>query len=54
MNFKSLSGKVLDLDLGLNQLQQKGALVYEYNPLRVLRTNEDIVEDGVILYPRVV
>ena len=52
MNFKSLSGKSLNLDLGLNQLQQKGALVYEYNPLRVLRTNEDIRENGVIVYPK--
>ena len=52
MNFKSLSGKSLNLDLGLNQLQQKGALVYEYNPLRVLRTNEDIRESGVIVYPK--
>lgn len=52
MNFKSLSGKSLSLDLGLNQLQQKGALVYEYNPLRVLRTNEDIRENGVVVYPK--
>lgn len=52
MNFKSLSGKSLNLDLGLNQLQQKGALVYEYNPLRVLRTNEDIREHGSVVYPK--
>lgn len=52
MNFKSLSGTSLSLDLGLNQLQQKGALVYEYNPLRVLRTNEDILEDGIVIYPK--
>ena len=48
MNFKSLSDKSLNFNLGLNQLQQKGALVYEYNPLRVLRTNEDIRENGVV------
>lgn len=52
MNFKILSGKTLSLDLGLNQLQQKGALVYEYNPLRVLRTNEDIRENGILIYPK--
>ena len=52
MDFKLLNSKVLSLNLGLNQLQQKGALVYEYNPLKVLRTNEDIRENGAILYPK--
>ena len=52
MNFEELSGKSLGLGLGLNQLQQKGALVYEYNPLRVLRTNKDIEEGGVVTYPQ--
>lgn len=40
-NFINLSDKSINLSLGLNQLQQKGSLVYEYNPLRVLRINED-------------
>lgn len=52
MNFKLLNTKALNFNLGLNQLQQKGALVYEYNPLRTLRTNEDIKENGVVLYPK--
>lgn len=52
MDFNILGGKSLSLDLGLNQLQQKGALVYEYNPLRVLRTNTDITENGVVVYPK--
>ena len=52
MEFKLLNNKQLSLDLGLNQLQQKGALVYEYNPLKVLRTNEDIIQDGKVTYPK--
>lgn len=52
MDFKLLSDKTLNFNLGLNQLQQKGALVYEYNPLRVLRTNVDITEEGAVLYPK--
>lgn len=52
MNFKLINDKILKLDLGLNQLQQKGALVYEYNPLRVLRTDQDIVENDSVIYPK--
>lgn len=52
MNFKLLNDKSLTLNLGVNQLQQKGALVYEYNPLRVLRVNEDIIEGGTVKYPK--
>lgn len=52
MDFKLINDKQLNLDLGLNQLQQKGSLVYEYNPLRVLRTNVDITQDGKVIYPK--
>ena len=52
MDFILLNTKQLNLDLGLNQLQQKGALVYEYNPLKVLRTDKDIYQDGIITYPK--
>ena len=50
-SFINLSDKSINLSLGLNQLQQKGSLVYEYNPLRVLRINEDkTINDQ--LYPK--
>ena len=52
MDFKLINSKSIELKLGLNQLQQKGALVYEYNPLRVLRTNEDISQSGKVIYPK--
>lgn len=48
-NFKNISNKSINISLGLNQLQQKGSLVYEYNPLRVFRINRDIqIEDKLI------
>lgn len=50
-NFIQLSGKRINLSLGLNQLQQKGLLVYEYNPLRVLRVNQDTTIDNQ-LFPK--
>lgn len=50
-NFINLSDKSINLSLGLNQLQQKGSLVYEYNPLRVLRINKDKTVDDQ-LYPK--
>lgn len=51
MNFKQLSDKQINLSFGVNQLQQKGLLVYEYNPLRVLRINKDTIIDSQ-LYPK--
>lgn len=51
MNFKNLSDKSIILDLGLNQLQQSGSLVYEYNPLKVLRVDSDTEIDGT-MYPK--
>ena len=51
MEFKNIKDKSIDSSLGLNQLQQKGSLVYEYNPLRVFRVNEDVTIDNQ-LYPK--
>lgn len=51
MDFKNIKDKSIDSSLGLNQLQQKGSLVYEYNPLRVFRVNEDVTIDNQ-LYPK--
>lgn len=51
MIFKNIKDKFINTSLGLNQLQQKGSLVYEYNPLRVFRINEDATINGQ-LYPK--
>ncbi len=51
MIFKNIKDKVINSSLGLNQLQQKGSLVYEYNPLRVFRVSEDVTIDNQ-LYPK--
>lgn len=52
-SFKNITDKSINTSLGLNQLQQKGSLVYEYNPLRVFRVSKDITdEDGQLLYPK--
>lgn len=40
-NGTNLRGATLNCGLGVNQLQQTGNLVYEYNPLKVLRINSD-------------
>lgn len=40
--FINLADQKLNTNFGLKQLQQKGALVYEYNPLRVMRINKDV------------
>lgn len=41
MNFIELKNKTLNAGFGTQQLDQSGAIVYEYNPLRVFRINED-------------
>lgn len=51
MIFKNIKDKFINTFLGLNQLQQKGSLVYEYNPLRVFRVDKDTTIDGQ-LYPK--
>lgn len=51
MIFKNIKDKFINAFLGLNQLQQKGSLVYEYNPLRVFRVDKDTTIDGQ-LYPK--
>lgn len=51
MNFKYLNSESINVKQGLNQLQQKGSLVYEYNPLRVMRINEDTIIND-IEYPK--
>lgn len=47
----NLRSSSINCDLGLNQLQQSGNLVYEYNPLKVLRINSDKTIDS-INYPK--
>ena len=37
-------------NFGIRQLSKKGLLTYEYNPLKVLRYNEDVEEDGTTIY----
>jgi len=36
----------LEANFGIRQLSKKGLLAYEYNPLKVLRYNEDHEENG--------
>ena len=50
MNFKFVNGSSsnwqLNANFGIRQLSKKGLLAYEYNPLKVLRYNEDHEENG--------
>ena len=48
----SESSNDINLEFGRNQLQQKGDLVYEYNPLKTFRINEDIIEKGIVTTPK--
>ena len=52
MDFISLNNEAVSISQGAIQLQQKGALVYEYNPLKVLRLGEDLVESDKVTYPK--
>ena len=53
MNFKFNNNSQQDWDVtanfGIRQLSKKGLLAYEYNPLKVLRYNEDHEEQGEIV-----
>lgn len=57
MNWTTLNTSVT-IEQGLKQLQQEGNLVYEYNPLKVFRTNKDISEKdpmtgkSLVVYPK--
>ncbi len=52
-NNLSLSQSSLDCDFGVNQLQQSGNIVYEYNPLKVLRLDSDVYNSkGEVETPR--
>ena len=48
MNFKFIKESSIEWQLGANfgirQLSKKGLLAYEYNPLKVLRYNQDYEE----------
>lgn len=52
MDFISLNNEAVSISQGAIQLQQKGALVYEYNPLKVLRLGEDLIESDKVTYPK--
>jgi hypothetical protein len=43
----NLHSSELDCSFGVNQLQQSGNIVYEYNPLKVLRINSDKTIDSI-------
>lgn len=49
-NGLSLSTSNIEANLSVNQLQQSGNIVYEYNPLKVLRINSDKTINSVA-YP---
>jgi len=50
MNFKfNIEQQIIwdiSANFGIRQLSKKGLLAYEYNPLKVLRYNEDHEENG--------
>ena len=52
MDFISLNNEAVSISQGAIQLTTKGALVYEYNPLKVLRLGEDLVESDKVTYPK--
>lgn len=52
-NFVKIPEDAVKIEQQVKQLKQSGNLVYEYNPLKVLRVNEDVLsEDGSVTIPK--